>query len=98
MSIPSLSRKPRTTASRQTSEKSFFSARARLARVTFSARVILTVLVTAWPCMRICNTFMYSSVKRPAADLGRTLHAHPTVSESLKEAALAVSKSAIHAL
>jgi dihydrolipoamide dehydrogenase len=33
-----------------------------------------------------------------AEDLGRTIHAHPTVSESLKEAALAVSKRAIHAL
>ncbi len=33
-----------------------------------------------------------------AEDLGRTIHAHPTVGESLKEAALAVSKSAIHAL
>ncbi|HTL66120.1 MAG TPA: dihydrolipoyl dehydrogenase [Lacunisphaera sp.] len=33
-----------------------------------------------------------------AEDLGRTIHAHPTVSESLKEAGLAVSKSAIHAL
>jgi dihydrolipoamide dehydrogenase len=33
-----------------------------------------------------------------AEDLGRTIHAHPTVSESIKEAALAVSKSAIHAL
>ena len=33
-----------------------------------------------------------------AEDLGRTIHAHPTVSESLKEAALAVNKAAIHAL
>ena len=33
-----------------------------------------------------------------AEDLGRTIHAHPTMSEALKEAALAVSKSAIHAL
>ncbi|HWA26513.1 MAG TPA: dihydrolipoyl dehydrogenase [Lacunisphaera sp.] len=33
-----------------------------------------------------------------AEDLGRTIHAHPTVSESIKEAALAVNKSAIHAL
>lgn len=33
-----------------------------------------------------------------AEDLGRTIHAHPTISESLKEAGLAVSKSAIHAL
>ncbi len=33
-----------------------------------------------------------------AEDLGRTIHAHPTMSEAIKEAALAVSKSAIHAL
>lgn len=31
-----------------------------------------------------------------AEDLGRTIHAHPTLSEVLKEAALAVNKSAIH--
>jgi dihydrolipoamide dehydrogenase len=33
-----------------------------------------------------------------AEDLGRTIHAHPTMSEAVKEAALAVSKSAIHAI
>lgn len=33
-----------------------------------------------------------------AEDLGRTIHAHPTLSESIKEAGLAVSKSAIHSL
>jgi dihydrolipoamide dehydrogenase len=33
-----------------------------------------------------------------AEDMARTIHAHPTVSEALKEAALAVSKSAIHAI
>jgi len=33
-----------------------------------------------------------------AEDLGRTIHAHPTVSEAVKEAGLAVSKSAIHAI
>ncbi|MBA3849902.1 MAG: dihydrolipoyl dehydrogenase, partial [Opitutus sp.] len=33
-----------------------------------------------------------------AEDLGRTIHGHPTMSEAVKEAALAVSKSAIHAL
>src|SRR3954469_10002840 len=33
-----------------------------------------------------------------AEDLARTIHAHPTMSETVKEAALAVSKSAIHAL
>ena len=33
-----------------------------------------------------------------AEDLGRTIHAHPTLSEAVKEAGLAVSKCAIHAL
>ncbi len=33
-----------------------------------------------------------------AEDLARTVHAHPTMSEAVKEAGLAVSKSAIHAL
>jgi len=33
-----------------------------------------------------------------AEDLARTIHAHPTMSEAVKEAAAAVSKSAIHAL
>jgi len=33
-----------------------------------------------------------------AEDLARTVHAHPTMSEAVKEAALAVSKSAIHAV
>jgi len=33
-----------------------------------------------------------------AEDLARTVHAHPTMSEAVKEAALAVSKSAIHAM
>lgn len=33
-----------------------------------------------------------------AEDLGRTIHGHPTLSEAVKEAGLAVSKSAIHSL
>ena len=33
-----------------------------------------------------------------AEDLGRTIHAHPTMSEAVKEAGLAVSKSALHAI
>jgi len=33
-----------------------------------------------------------------AEDLGRTIHAHPTMSEAVKEAGLAVSKAAIHAM
>jgi dihydrolipoamide dehydrogenase len=33
-----------------------------------------------------------------AEDLGRTIHAHPTMSEAVKEAGLAVSKSALHSI
>ncbi|MDD2762363.1 MAG: dihydrolipoyl dehydrogenase [Opitutaceae bacterium] len=33
-----------------------------------------------------------------AEDLGRTIHAHPTLSEAVKEAGLAVGKNALHAL
>lgn len=33
-----------------------------------------------------------------AEDLARTIHAHPTMSEAVKEAALAVSKAALHAI
>jgi dihydrolipoamide dehydrogenase len=33
-----------------------------------------------------------------AEDLARTIHAHPTLSEAVKEAGLAVSRSALHAL
>ncbi len=33
-----------------------------------------------------------------AEDLARTIHAHPTMSEAVKEAGLAVSKSALHAM
>jgi dihydrolipoamide dehydrogenase len=33
-----------------------------------------------------------------AEDLARTVHAHPTMSEAVKEAALAVAKRALHAM
>lgn len=33
-----------------------------------------------------------------AEDIARTIHAHPTLSEAVKEAALAVSRSALHAI
>jgi len=33
-----------------------------------------------------------------AEDIARTIHAHPTMTEAIKEAALAVSKSALHAI
>jgi dihydrolipoamide dehydrogenase len=33
-----------------------------------------------------------------AEDLARTVHSHPTLSEAVKEAGLAVNKDALHAL
>jgi dihydrolipoamide dehydrogenase len=36
-------------------------------------------------------------LKASAEDLARTSHAHPTLSEVVREAALAVDKRAIHA-
>lgn len=44
----------------------------------------------------IAEAVVAMEFKGSAEDLGRTVHAHPTLSEILKEAALAVSKSAIH--
>ena len=35
-------------------------------------------------------------IRRPAEDLARTCHAHPTLTEAVKEAALAVEGRAIH--
>jgi dihydrolipoamide dehydrogenase len=35
-------------------------------------------------------------VRRRAEDIARTCHAHPTLTEAVKEAALAVDKRAIH--
>jgi dihydrolipoamide dehydrogenase len=46
----------------------------------------------------ISEVVTHMSYGGSAEDLARTIHAHPTLSEAVKEAALAVSKSAIHAL
>jgi dihydrolipoamide dehydrogenase len=40
----------------------------------------------------------HMSYSGSAEDLARTIHAHPTMGEAVKEAALAVSKNALHAL
>jgi dihydrolipoamide dehydrogenase len=44
----------------------------------------------------IAEAVVAMEFKGSAEDLGRTVHAHPTLSEIVKEAALAVSKTAIH--
>jgi dihydrolipoamide dehydrogenase len=46
----------------------------------------------------IADVVAHMSYGGSAEDLSRTIHAHPTLSEAVKEAALAVSKSALHAL
>jgi dihydrolipoamide dehydrogenase len=45
----------------------------------------------------IAEAALAMEFKASAEDLARTCHAHPTLSEALKEAALAVDKQAIHA-
>jgi dihydrolipoamide dehydrogenase len=46
----------------------------------------------------IAEVVAHMSYGGSAEDLARTVHAHPTLSEALKEAALAVDKAALHAL
>ncbi len=46
----------------------------------------------------ISEVVAHMSYGGSAEDLARTIHAHPTMSEAVKEAALAVSKSALHAV
>ena len=45
---------------------------------------------------RIAEAVLAMEFKASAEDIARTSHAHPTLSEALKEAALAVSGGAIH--
>ncbi|MFL3658102.1 MAG: hypothetical protein ACJ07L_08630 [Opitutales bacterium] len=46
----------------------------------------------------ISETVTHMEYGGSAEDPDRTVHAHPTISESIKEAGLAVSKTAIHPL
>ena len=45
------------------------------------------IIAEAWVAMEFAAS---------TEDLARTMHSHPTVSEALKEAAMAVEKRAIH--
>ena len=44
----------------------------------------------------IAEAAMLMEVSGSAEDMARTCHAHPTLAEALKEAALAVDKRSIH--
>jgi dihydrolipoamide dehydrogenase len=46
----------------------------------------------------ISEVVAHMSYGGSAEDLARTIHAHPTMGEAVKEAALAISKSALHSL
>ncbi|WOO42222.1 dihydrolipoyl dehydrogenase [Rubellicoccus peritrichatus] len=46
----------------------------------------------------IASAVAHMEYSGSAEDFGRTIHAHPTISESMKEAALAVSGTSIHQL
>lgn len=61
-------------------------------------RLLGAAVVAAGASEMIASIVAHMTYGGSAEDLGRTVHAHPTISESIKEAALAVSKSALHAL
>jgi len=61
-------------------------------------RILGAQIIGAGASELIAEVVAHMEYGGSAEDLGRTIHAHPTLSETLKEASLAVSKSAIHAL
>ena len=54
------------------------------------------VIVSANASEMIAEAAMLMEFGGSAEDLARTCHAHPTLTEAVKEAALAVDKRAIH--
>lgn len=61
-------------------------------------RLLGAAVIAAGASEMIASLCAHLEYGGSAEDIARTIHAHPTVSESIKEAALAISKSAIHAL
>ncbi|MCC5841451.1 MAG: dihydrolipoyl dehydrogenase [Opitutales bacterium] len=61
-------------------------------------RLLGVAIIAAGASEMIANAVAHMTYGGSAEDLGRTVHAHPTISESLKEAALSISKSAIHGI
>ncbi len=61
-------------------------------------RLLGVAVIAAGASEIIASAVAHMTYGGSAEDLGRTVHAHPTISESLKEAALAIEKAAIHAL
>ncbi len=61
-----------------------------------SDRVLGVHIVGAGAGEQIAEAAVLMEFGGSAEDLARTCHAHPTLSEAVKEAALAVGKRAIH--
>lgn len=63
-----------------------------------SDRILGAAVVASGASEMIASVVAHMEYGGSAEDLGATVHAHPTISESLKEAALAVDKRALHVL
>jgi dihydrolipoamide dehydrogenase len=61
-------------------------------------RILGAAIIAAGASEIIAAVVAHMEYGGSAEDLAATIHAHPTISESVKEAALAVSGSAIHSL
>lgn len=63
-----------------------------------SDRILGAAIIASGASEMIASVVAHMEYGGSAEDLGRTIHAHPTIGESVKEAALAVHKEAIHSL
>ena len=61
-------------------------------------RILGAAIIATGASEMIASVVAHMEYGGSAEDLGRTIHAHPTMSESVKEAALAVHEEAIHSL
>lgn len=63
-----------------------------------SDRILGASVIATGASEMIASIVAHMEYGGSAEDLARTIHAHPTISEAIKEAAMDVSKSAIHSL
>lgn len=61
-------------------------------------RLLGAAVIAAGASEMIASIVAHMEYGGSAEDIARTIHAHPTISESIKEAAMDVSKFAIHAI
>lgn len=61
-------------------------------------KVLGAAIIAAGASEMIASIVAHMTYGGSAEDIGHTIHAHPTISESIKEAALDVDKKAIHSL